>query len=403
MTVSVLTGLPGSGKSTHLICRVNERLAQGRPVATFACADSPRLMSDKHVADARVLGSRRPDVSCPLDHLTTVEESGRILTTLEPGTLVAFEEGHYFGPDIVPLWVDAADRGLEVLVAMPSQPQLHLLRGYPYQDISLDMACQRCAARSASTFLLFADEERTTSICDPCADVLTSAARSEIVRLLQEEDPYPGERAVYQPVELEECEGWRVLRPDSYTRADVMVAVLDRLGLVVERGPDRHTYLDVGCNTGFFCSALANRGFFSHGVDVTRGSIDVARLLSTYVRRDKTRYEVAEGYEYLRATQGQRFDVTSAFSVHQWVMLQRSVADALVSMEWLFAKTGKVCFFETGYSSEAHLQAMKDSGIDRAWVLAEMRRSGDFAEIEVLDATEHGLMRDLFVGITARA
>lgn len=398
MGLQVLSGLPGSGKSAHLIARVNERLERHLPVATFACADAPRLAADDYVRVQRIIGSRQPGNVCPLDHFTSVEESARLLETFEGGTLVAFEEAHYFGPGIVPHWLAASDRGLDVLVAMPSGPQLRLLDGESYEEIRFEMQCERCQVKTASTFALLADEALTVSVCGSCSETMTDSAKDEILERLERGDPYPGDRVLYQPVELEECAGWKVIRTDSARRVDVMTKTLRDIGVVPGEGRGSGTYLDVGCNTGYFCHALSRLGLYARGVDVTENSIAVARLLTSFVRKDDTKYDVADCYDYLGDTQNEQYDVTSSFSVVQWLIQQRSLEAGVSSMEWLFAKTAKVCFFETGYTDESHLRDM-DVTIDRSWVRGVMDSTSGFSEVLVLEPSEHGLMRDLFVGI----
>lgn len=123
------------------------------------------------------------------------------------------------------------------------------------------------------------------------------------------------------------------------------------------------TYLDVGCNTGLFCDYFARRGLRAKGVDATTRFITVARLLEAYFRR-KSRpteewvlYEEANAYEYLRDTQDEVFDVTSAFAIFQWVMIQRSPEHGLDCIEWLAAKTRRACVVEMGYTREEMYEA----------------------------------------------
>ena len=82
------------------------------------------------------------------------------------------------------------------------------------------------------------------------------------------------------------------------------------LSLCADEGlPQAHaSYQDIGCNTGFFCHGMAKAGFTSKGVDVTANDIRVARLLSTYFRRDLATYEVANAYKYLGSTPGADWD-----------------------------------------------------------------------------------------------
>ena len=184
-----------------------------------------------------------------------------------------------------------------------------------------------------------------------------------------------------------------------------MARVLGELGLTYDNAEEQRTYLDLGCNTGLFCDYFARRGFHTKGVDATRRFITSARLLEAFYRRkarpgqEWVRYELANAYEYLRDTQQERFDVTSAFAVLQWIMIQRSPEHGLDCLRWLSAKTKNVCFIEVGYSREEMYKDQLTIVIDRDWVMAAMKEHGAFSDISVIDAVPGQLQRDLFVGV----
>ena len=105
---------------------------------------------------------------------------------------------------------------------------------------------------------------------------------------------------------------------------------------------------------------MAKAGFTSKGVDVTAHDIRVARLRSTYFRRDLATYEVANAYKYLGSTPDERFDVTSAFSVFQWVMIQRGPESGL---GWTVLGLRSLCWLR-GLCADAVCAEV------RAWALA---------------------------------
>jgi len=404
MPITVLTGLPGTGKSSWLIEQVNQAIAAGRPVETFVCSDYPWPSNHGAFWVHRRLVCRRPGLTSPISHFVSASESAAVLNRTSTDTLVAVEEAYSFGPHIVPQWIAAAERGIELILAVPSYQQMQLLRQNEYTERVFKMKCQKCSVADATTIAIPADGESTMSICEPCFLEMKQAACQEIVVLLRDEEPFPGEDGLYQPVPLPEVAGWRLARPDTAVRAEIMAKVLGELGLPNGNG-DQASYLDIGCNTGFFCDHLANLGFVAKGVDATKRFIAVARLLDSFYRRQQRArkqfvlYERANAYEYLRDTQQERFDVTSAFAVFQWVMVQRSVQHGVECLKWLFEKTKRVCFLEMGYTKEELYKHQLDVEIDHAWVLKVMQEHGAFAEVREFRAGHNGLQRDLFVGI----
>jgi SAM-dependent methyltransferase len=404
MTITLLTGLPGSGKSQRLIEMVKAAALEGRSAETFVCSDYPWPSNHGAFWDHRTLVCGQPGLTCGIDHFVSREQAAEILATVPAGALAAVEEGYTFSRDAVGDWRAAASRGVEVVVAAPSGNQVCLLADDEYQEIKLSITCERCGIRTAEEVIIKSEGDGTLSVCRPCFDELAIQARGTIVQLLREEHPFPGEDALYQPIGLPEVEDWRLARWDTAERAKAIVATLTELGLhpgVLGPSP---SYLDVGCNTGFFCDYLARNGFRAKGVDATERFIKSARLLEAFFRRQDRAsqewvlFELVNAYEYLRDTQQERFDVTSSFATFQWVMIQRTPRHGLECIKWLAAKTKRVCFLELGYTREEMYRDLEVE-IDRKWVLWAMREWGGFSDIRVINASPDKLQRDLFVGV----
>jgi SAM-dependent methyltransferase/thymidine kinase len=397
MPLTVLSGLPGSGKSSTLIQRVNEQRTKGLPAYTFACSDSAALRARSLLERGR-LSCRQPGLVCKLDYFVTVTEASNRLRDCAPGDLAAFEEAQFFGPAIVEEWIAAAQRGVEVLACTPSVAQVEMLRQHRVSVTQLRISCRRCHRQDAVTFVLLPDDEATESLCQDCYSEQVVDRRREIVQRLQDQEPYPGEKTLYQPVDLPETAGWQVIRADSSKRVQLMTAIAREQELLDRTAP-KTSYLDLGCNTGYFCESLSRAGSYATGVDAAKSSIQVARLLNSYAWRGYSRFHAEDAYSYLASTRDRKFDITSALSVFQWVMIQAGVERGLECLDLLFQKTERICFLEMGYTAEAHYKDRLKIQIDREWTRTAMLERGGFAEVRVLDARTHGIKRDLFVGL----
>ena len=383
MPITLLTGLAGSGKSTRLLETVNAALGQGRPALTFACSDAPWLKGREDIQFYKVLTCRRPGLVAPLHHFVSADESAEILRRTPAGTLVAFEEAQYFGPSLVPHWLEADRRGVEVLIASPSGGQLRRLNGHACDRVHLVIKCQRCGAADAVGYFRLPDREATVSVCESCREEMLREGHRDIVGRLRALPPSPGEDVVEQPVELPECAGWRVTRPDCRALAGLMAFAIRRAGLAAEQS--RLTgYLDVGCGTGFFCHHLRSLRCFAEGVDASEQNVAVAKLLDSYLRRDHNAFVAADPCDHLRdaRAKGRRFDVTSAFNVGRWLPPGEQGAECLRA---LFAVTDHLCFVSGG-------------GADGARVGRLMLEAGGFADVRIYDAAGHGLAEHLYVG-----
>jgi SAM-dependent methyltransferase len=398
MSIVVLTGPAGSGKTKHLIEAVNSARESGSKVHTFLARRAVVASPEPNLWLHGKIASRDPSIETTLDHVASTDECREILDQLPQGSLVAFDEAYYFDAAVADHWARASSRGVDVIVATPSPEQLERLSAEGAVERRLTTTCQNCGLQEAVESLLLPRAKDAISLCAGCLETFVSDARVEIARRLLGHAPYPGKKSIYQPVEIEECAGWDVLRPDSPARAELLRKVTNE---AEERTGSRlETYLDVGCNTGYFCTSMAALGMAAVGVDVVEDDIELARLLTAFVRRDRCRFVVADVYDYLRDTRQQPVDVISAFSVIQWLILQRSLEHGVQALSWLFEKAGQVCVLELGYPSEEQYRGKLPAEIDRDWVREQMTSSGRFSEVTCFPAGDDGLMRDVFVGFT---
>ena len=329
-----------------------------------------------------------------VDHFVSTARSIDLLENVPAGALLAFDEAQHFGEKIVDSWCAASERGAEILIASPNDAQLKALNRRGYEAERLCLICQVCREQEASAFLCHLDEDRTESVCAECSERLTEDARARVIDRLLHRGPHPGKEWAYQPIELPEFSNWKVVRTDTQERCRLLVDTCAREGL-----PNAHsTYLDVGCNTGLFCYQMSRAGFHATGVDIAAIEIEVARLMSTYFRRDYVTYIFSDAYEYLKTTQDRTFDVTSAFSVFQWMMMQKTPDHGLDAMRWLFKKTRRICILEVGESSEPHYIERIGLRYDSAWMRDFMEMHGGFDRVELIDMKSSKLKRDLLVG-----
>ena len=406
MSITIFKGLPGSGKSRKLIQEVNDAHSSQRPAVTILSSDAAWMMGYSSYYSTRKLASREPGgPNCPIDYFVSTLELQEVLTGVEPGTLVAVEEAQMFGADATRSWLSAAERGIDLILVSPSSEQLETLTSTQYSVVHFPMLCQVCRSKEAVTVIVRQDDV-TVSVCGHCFGEESRKARDRTLDLLLQELPHRGEKALYQPVELPECSNWRVSRPDSQARLQILVDVLRETEIIGDNA-EHHTYLDIGCSTGFFCSGLQELGLYAKGVDAVANNIEIAKLLDSFVRRQRrpnrkfVTYAVADAYTYLCDSKDESFDVISAFSVIQWVMAQRSVEAAYECFDHIFAKTKRVCVIEMGYSSHDRYGELLPVLVDRDWVHQTVARGG-FDQVRVVEAGSDGVMRDLFIGIRSR-
>ena len=393
MTVTILTGLPGAGKSETLITRVNATRREGRTALTFMCSDSPTLRARSNLTELREMRCRS-GLKAHLSHFVSSNRARELLAGAPAGALLAFDEALHFGDELVPSWCRAADRGAEILIASPSMSQVEALERRGHAATRLRLPCQRCKQGEASQFFLYLEDNRTESVCDDCYARLQGNAEKEIAGLLKSSDPRPGEERLSLPVELPQCRGWHVERDDSQQRLQQIIDACTKVGL-----PEAHsTYLDFGCRTGFFCSGMAAAGFNATGMDPSHGDIKAARMLSTYARRDAATYEILDSREHPSPGQGCSFDVITVFGIserHQWLDASR---EAQACLRKLFRQTKRIFIAEAPDYDSARPGISTRAPSGRAWQLDFMHSDGDFVRIERIEGKQQNLRHDLLLG-----
>lgn len=260
--------------------------------------------------------------------------------------------------------------------------------------------CQLLCDGPAVRRVTLPGSQQTLTVCEPCWEKLAAQARSEIVRRLREQEPHKGKEIVYQPVAVSDAAGWQSLRPDSPARLDLMIELA---GKVLPSSTTKPSYFDAGCNTGYFCHGMGQRGFDSTGLDVVPGDIVVAQLLDAYVFSGASHFVCADAGEFLPTVQPRSFDVASSFSMIQWVIIQSTPERGLAALDAFVKSARFMCVLELGYLEEGHYKDRLAVPIDRYWTEAFMREHGDFDELTLYPAGERGLKRDVFVGTRREA
>ena len=399
MALEVLVGVPGSGKSAQVIRVVEGLRNQQRSVYLFLSRDGGVLEASSSISKYGVISSRNGKRTA-FDYFETTRDTTDVLRQFlqhEPMTLV-FEEAQYFQSEILPLWLDLSRRGHTVVISTPSPQQRKILEQNGAQVTTLVARCNLFADGDATHFFVLPETNTTLSVCDSCAEMLRKKAVATISEMLIRNEPHRGEKRVYQPIEIDlgEFAELQPIREDSGVRAGIMQEFVERHLPSFERRSK--TYLDIGCNTGFFCQRMAKLGFVSRGVDVVADDITVGKLLDTFFFRRYPDLIAADAVDFLLADQS-HYDVTSSFSVFQWLYLQSDKQKVDRALNLLFEKARTLVFFEMGYKAEAHYAERLAEAIDRDWVFDRMRGCGLFSDVILYEEGTHGLKRDFFVGI----
>lgn len=408
--LTAFAGLPGTGKTTRLIHRLQAARDEGRPVRLFLCRDSEELRSRPHLRDGGTMGCRTPNLGFRIDHFVSARRAVGLLADVPSGSLAAFDEASWFGPDIVDAWSRAERRGVEIVAASISEEQAVALEAAGYAVTRVKAPCMLCGiddGKHRVECFVFEGSAHVL-VCEDCraaidlhrarGERLTPAVVDSLVDRLRAMKPFPNEARAYQPLYGIDLSDWGFVRPDTRARAELIwEAFLQSHHLP---GLGELSFLDAGCCTGFFCEFMAQRGLRAEGMDVDGDFVALARRI-TELRGSGVEYHEAGLVPFIDARPDVRWDVVSSFATVQWVLAQSGSEDGLRCFDWLLGAARRMCVIEIGYTAEKIYKDKLPFAIDRSWVLDRMRTEGEFDEVLVFKKGTRGIWRDLFVGIRA--
>ena len=401
MTLKVYTGLPGSGKTSALITEMRNYRDAGHSVTLLLSSEHDALTRRPNVKPGGLMGCRDKNKNFPINAVIDSAGAEAILASSEPGEMIVFDEAQYFQPSLANSWLSAANRGVEIRVGTPSTAQLGLLSGEPHEQINLSVQCSRCE-RGATKVIYQSNLTFPDYYCSACYEEGKEMSIEALMEKVRVANPFPGDFHTYQPFFGIEMDEWELVRKDCYSRLNIVLDAVSRCESIGEKLANNiqpPSFVDLGCCSGFFSDAMANNGFQSHGVDVSKDFIDWASQLAAIKAQDIT-YIQEDLLEHLLSNE-RHYDVVSSFATVQWVMAQRGYEAGLQCFAKIFEKTDSVCVIEMGYTTEPIYQDKirdRPAEIDRSWVMKLMEESGQFKTIELHPAGEHGIWRDIFVG-----
>ena len=401
MSLRIFTGLPGSGKTSALIDEMVRRNETGGRVLLVLSSEHEFLNRRPNVKAGGLMGCRDKDKSYPIDAVMNSSEAADLLAVQEPGTMMVFDEAQYFKPDLVSSWHAASERGVDILVGTPSQHQLQLLANVPHEPVHLEVECA-CGEALATQVLYTEDLTYPQHLCSDCHAKQKSEAIASLLAEVKRSEPFPNKLHTYQPFYDLDMKGWELVRNDCPARLNIILQAVTRCESIIDKQADplgQASFVDLGCCSGFFSDAMADRGFLSAGVDIRKDFIDWASKLAKIKGQDIS-YVQGDLMSHLTSN-AKHFDVISTFATVQWVMAQQGYEAGLKCFEAIFERADSICVVEMGYTTEPiYREKITDrpTEIDRQWMLNLMEQSGRFDTVELHPMGENGIWRDVFVG-----
>ena len=152
-------------------------------------------------------------------------------------------------------------------------------------------------------------------------------------------------------------------------------------------GIEGGTALDIGSNLGHFVLRLAEKGFYSIGIDMAYGNVKIAQYAQRKAGIENAAFSIMavtpDNASVLPAV-----DVLVFFSVwHHWIVTY-GYERALAMLGVIWGKTRHVMFFESGEDSEIRL--LNITGKPADWVHSQLQQACPEATIKVIGEFDRG-------------
>jgi hypothetical protein len=157
-------------------------------------------------------------------------------------------------------------------------------------------------------------------------------------------------------------------------------------------GLESGTAMDIGSNLGHFVLRLAEKGFYSIGIDMAYGNIKIAQHAQRKAGIENAAFSIMtvtpDNVHCLPAV-----DVLVFFSVwHHWIVAYGH-EKALDMLRVIWEKTRHVMFFETGEDME--IQQLKITEKPADWARAQLQQACPDATIKVIGEFDRGAHKEI--------
>jgi SAM-dependent methyltransferase len=174
------------------------------------------------------------------------------------------------------------------------------------------------------------------------------------IKKLSFSSPGSGAGKLYHEIPFEEFSEFNSARTSNDIRLTKMVENYDFKGKRV---------LDIGCNIGYFCFKLAEKGAICYGVDYDKDSIKVAKMLQDYKGIQNVNFfnELFDD-NFIEKTLLDLgpFDVIILQSVNHWLLNVLNSSKKLVNLMRKLFNEKQIIFYEPSIGNKAFYPEMQD-------------------------------------------
>lgn len=389
MKLFIINGLSNSGKTSKMIVKYME-LKQKYKCAAFL---NKKIYLNFCV---KLWYSKNQDIKTDYDYLlNTDEELIKYIKEKDDYDYLFFDEFYSYSIDILNFLIKHYEnKNINIFMSNCCEEQLNFIKNnnVNYQIEILSTKCNNCDNNSiivcpdATNFI-------SENYCQNCySDKVNQIA--ELIKNKIYNYPLLPPNTLYQPFYFKNDDFYYNLSKDFYNYNVIRDDTDKRINIYLKHhNKEIVSYIDLGCNTGYFCDYMSDILKIQnvYGLDICQTMIDICVQKSKYLLLNNNFYICEDLHDYFMNCK-KKYDVISAYSVIQWLMIQKGDEKGVELLEKLAELTNKILIVEIGDYKEHHYDKLKIP-IGTNWLIELLNKY--FVSHIVYNKDEYKLKRDI--------
>lgn len=389
MKINIINGLSNSGKSQEMIKKYTTLKENHKCVAFL----NKKIYSNLCV---NFWYSKNVNVKTTYDYLINSEEELiNILKKNNDHEYLFFDEFYSYSAEVLDFLINYYEnKNIEIYMSNCYEEQVNIIKN-KNTNYDLQILFVKCINCDDNSVIVCSDN--TNNITENyCYNCYCEKVNKTVEFIKNKISTYPllPSNTLYQPFYLKndnfyynlskDFSNYQIIRDDTDKRIDIYLK---------HHNKEFISYIDLGCNTGYFCDYMTEtlKILNVYGIDICKTMIDICIQKSKYLLLNNNYYICQDLYDYFMNTD-KKYDVISAYSVVQWLMIQKGDEKGVELLEKLAKITNKILIIEIGDHNEHHYDKLKIP-IGTEWLIELLKKY--FATYIIYDKNKYGIKRDI--------
>jgi SAM-dependent methyltransferase len=389
MKINIINGLSNSGKTQEMILKYKTLKENHNSVSFLNKKIYSNLFMD-------LWYSKNPDIKIEYDYL--INDETELINILKKNTnyeYLFFDEFYSYSTEVLDFLIEHyKNQNIEIYMSNCYDEQIDIIKNknVNYNLITLNIKCKNCDNNS-----IIVCPDNTNNITENyCYKCYCKKVNETAAFIKDKISTYPllPSNTLYQPFYFKNDKFYYNLSKDFCDNKIIRDDTDKRINIYLKHHKKEFvSYIDLGCNTGYFCDYMSEtlKILNVYGIDICKTMIDICIQKSKYLLLNNNYYICKDLYDYF-INSDKTYDVISAYSVVQWLMIQKGDEKGVELLEKLAEITNKILIVEIGDYKEHHYDKLKIP-IGTEWLIELLKKY--FVSYIVYDKEMNNIKRDI--------